>query len=354
MTQRSDGADPGEAEPRGDRAGAADSGEAGSAGSAGLSGSPASTSSAGAFAGTSAATPAWRDVTYYLGYLEAERGLARNTVDSYRRDLHLYLAYLESRGIVDAAAVTFEVVADFPVWLGEAGSRAVTSIARAVTVVRGWHAFLVAEGRTPINPAEKVKPPKRPIHLPEFLSIDQVNALIDAVSGDDPASIRDRALIELLYGTGARISEAVGLAVDDIDETNFVRLRGKGSKERIVPIGSYARDAIDAYLVRVRPLWAAKGKAGAQLFLGERGVPLSRQSAWGILHRAAERAHLGVDISPHTLRHSFATHLIQAGADVRVVQELLGHASVTTTQLYTHVTIDSLREVYVTAHPRAR
>lgn len=220
--------------------------------------------------------------------------------------------------------------------------------------MRGWHEFLVREGRSATSPADRVTPPKRPQHLPTFLTIDQVTALLDAVSGDDPVQLRDRALIELLYGTGARISEAVALAVDDIDETELVRLRGKGGKERLVPLGSYARAAIDAYLVRVRPRWSAHGRAGATLFLGERGAPLSRQNAWLILRRAAERAHIDIQISPHTLRHSFATHLIQAGADVRVVQELLGHASVTTTQIYTHVTIDSLREVYLTAHPRAR
>ncbi len=294
------------------------------------------------------------DVDYYLSYLSAERGLSRNTVDAYRRDLVLYLHYLESRGISDIGEVTPTDVEGFPIWLGDDEGRATASIARAVSTIRGWHTFVVYEERAPSNPSEDIKPPKRAAHLPEFLTIAQVNDLIEAVSSDDPTAIRDRALIELLYSTGARVSEAVGLAIDDIDESNLVRLRGKGGKERLVPLGSYARDAIDAYLVRVRPLWAAQGKAGPALFVGERGAVLSRQNAWLILQRAAEKVALGVEISPHTLRHTFATHLIQAGADVRVVQELLGHASVTTTQLYTHVTIESLREVYITSHPRAR
>jgi integrase/recombinase XerD len=197
--------------------------------------------------------------------------------------------------------------------------------------------------------------PKLPRRLPKAITIDQMTALIDAAGGESDAQIRDRALVELLYATGARISEVVGLNVDDVTaEDSLIRVRGKGGKQRIVPLGSYARDALDSYLVRVRPLFSARGQATPALFLGPRGARLSRQSAWLVVRAAAERAHVSGDISPHTFRHSFATHLLAGGADVRVVQELLGHSSVSTTQIYTLVTVDTLRESYANAHPRAR
>jgi integrase/recombinase XerD len=233
--------------------------------------------------------------------------------------------------------------------------------------VRSFTAFTAAEGVLPIDPAATVSPPKAPMRLPKAISVDQMASLLAAVDGDDPVQLRDRALLELLYATGARISEAVGLAVDDITalgdddvsdddepDVTVVRVTGKGNKQRIVPLGSYALAAIDAYLVRARPVFAARGTGTSALFLGARGAPLSRQSAWLVIQAAAERAHLGAHVSPHTFRHSFATHLLEGGADVRVVQELLGHASVATTQIYTLVTADMLRDVYQTSHPRAR
>jgi len=206
------------------------------------------------------------------------------------------------------------------------------------------------------DPAGAVAPPKAPQRLPKAISVHEIERLLSAVSvGETPAALRDRAIVEVLYGAGARISEAVGLDVDDIDlEQGSVRLLGKGSKERIVPLGSYAREAVTAYTVRARPSMAVKGRGTPALFLNLRGGRLSRQSAWTAIHAAAERADLGAKVSPHTLRHSFATHLLDGGADVRVVQELLGHASVTTTQIYTMVTVQRLREVYAEAHPRAR
>jgi len=212
------------------------------------------------------------------------------------------------------------------------------------------------EGETPTDPADGVAPPKTPKRLPKAISIDDVERLLSAASvGDTPAALRDRAILEVLYGAGARISEAVGLDLDDVDlEHGSVRLFGKGSKERVVPLGSYARDAVTAYTVRARPTMALKGKGTPALFLNQRGGRLTRQSAWAVIHAAAERAGLGAKVSPHTLRHSFATHLLDGGADVRVVQELLGHASVTTTQIYTMVTVQRLREVFAEAHPRAR
>jgi integrase/recombinase XerD len=238
-----------------------------------------------------------------------------------------------------------------------------TSAARAVVAVRGLHRFAALDGLVTDDVAAEVRPPAPARRLPKALPVESVVALIEAAGAlEGPRGLRDRALLEVLYGTGARISEAVGLAVDDLDRGQaVVRLSGKGGKQRVVPVGSYALGAVEEYLVRGRPALAAegasRGRAGA-LFLNARGGRLSRQSAWSILRAAAERAGPagGVSVeavSPHTLRHSFATHLLDGGADVRVVQELLGHASVTTTQVYTLVTVDRLREVYATSHPRA-
>ena len=232
----------------------------------------------------------------------------------------------------------------------------VSSAARTLVAVRGLHRFWLLEGITPTDPAAPVRPPTPAKRLPKAISVDQVEALLAAAAlGDTPTSIRDRALLEVLYGCGARISEAVGLDVDDLDlEGGAVRLHGKGGKQRVVPLGSFAREAVSAYLVRGRPVFAARGVGTPAVFLNSRGGRLSRQSAWTVLRAAAERAGLGGSVSPHTLRHSFATHLLDGGADVRTVQELLGHASVTTTQIYTLVTAEKLREVYAAAHPRAR
>jgi integrase/recombinase XerD len=233
---------------------------------------------------------------------------------------------------------------------------AANSAARAVVAVRGLHRFLLREGLTTVDPARGVRPPAAPKRLPKAIGVEEVEALLAAAGAEDTSrALRDRALLELLYGSGARISEAVGLDVDELDlESGTVRLLGKGSKERIVPLGSFAREAVSAYLVRARPEFAARGQGSPGLFLNARGGRLSRQSAWTTLKNAAQRAGIKREISPHTLRHSFATHLLDGGADVRVVQELLGHASVTTTQVYTLVTVDRLREVYATSHPRAR
>jgi integrase/recombinase XerD len=231
-----------------------------------------------------------------------------------------------------------------------------SSAARAVVAVRGLHRFAAREGLVPTDAASAVRPPTPPRRLPKALSVDDVAALLEAADlAGSARGLRDRALLEVLYGTGARISEAVGLVVDDVDLTGAtVLLHGKGGKDRVVPLGGFARAAVDAYLVRGRPVLAAAGTGTPSRFLNHRGSTLSRQSAWAVLRAAADRAGLTVDVSPHTLRHSFATHLLDGGADVRVVQELLGHASVTTTQIYTMVTVERLREVYATAHPRAR
>jgi integrase/recombinase XerD len=224
-----------------------------------------------------------------------------------------------------------------------------------VVAVRGLHRFAARDGIVADDVARAVRPPAPPRRLPKAISVDDVERLLEAAGFDGtPLALRDRALLEVLYGTGARISEAVGLDVDDLLDRDAVVLHGKGGKQRVVPVGSYARKAVDDYLVRARPALAAGGRGTPRLFLNARGGALSRQSAWTILRVAAERAGLATEISPHTLRHSYATHLLDGGADVRVVQELLGHASVSTTQVYTLVTVDRLREVYATAHPRAR
>ncbi|MBC6495156.1 site-specific tyrosine recombinase XerD [Microbacterium sp. 4-7] len=296
-----------------------------------------------------------RALDTYLRHVTIERGLSEHTISAYRRDLDTYLEWLVSEGVTDTAEISAAVVGRFIAdRSGADPAPAATSLARLQSSVRGWHRFLAREGIEPDDPSGRLRPPKAPRRLPKALTIDQVESLLSAPSAEDPLGIRDRALLELLYATGARVSEAVGLDVDDLAHGDVLRLRGKGSKERIVPIGSFARAAVDAYLTRVRPGLAVKGRASARLFLGARGAPLSRQSAWLVIRAAAENAHITAEVSPHTLRHSFATHLLQGGADVRVVQELLGHASVATTQIYTHVSVDTLRDIYATSHPRAR
>jgi integrase/recombinase XerD len=306
----------------------------------------------------------------YLQYLVVERGLAANTIESYHRDLNRYAEVLTARGTTDLADVTSLDVAEFRAALHTGDDNhpplATSSVGRAVVAVRGLHAFARAQGLTADDPAREVAPPPPPRRLPKAITIDEVERLLDAAGSTDdpdPRVLRDRALLEFLYGTGARISEVTGLDVDDLDhlaQDPAVRLSGKGGKQRYVPVGSYAVRALDAYLVRGRPALAAAARAGGRaggrsspaVFLNARGGRLTRQGAWGVLREAAVRSGK-IDVSPHTLRHSFATHLLDGGADIRVVQELLGHASVTTTQVYTLVTVDKLREVYAAAHPRA-
>lgn len=294
-------------------------------------------------------------VDRYLRHVAIERGLSANTLQAYRRDLDAYLESLARRGITAPEQVTAAEVTGFA---GELRTRevplAASSVARMLSSVRGLHRFLAEEGIVTVDVAAEAKPPKLAMRLPKAISIEQMAAVLAATDGDDIVALRDKALLELLYATGARISEAVGLNVDDMIQADVVRLFGKGGKQRIVPVGSFAQAAIAAYLVRARPVLSQRGLATPALFLGARGHRLSRQNAWLIIRAAAERAKLGIDISPHTFRHSFATHLLAGGADVRVVQELLGHSSVATTQIYTLVTADTLRDMYQVAHPRAR
>ncbi len=300
-----------------------------------------------------------RAVRTWLDHLAVERGLATNTLSSYRRDLTRYCEHLATQGIDRMDQITEQVVAAFLVHLregdGEHPALSATSAARTVVAVRGFHKFAVADGLATTDPAAAVKPPSADKRLPKALPLSDVEAILDAAGAPGTVlALRDKALLEVLYGTGARVSEAVGLDVDDLDLTDrAVRLRGKGGKDRIVPVGRFACTAVEEYLVRGRPVLASAGQGHAAMFLNSRGGRLSRQSAWAVLAKAADRAGVTREVSPHTLRHSFATHLLDGGADVRVVQELLGHASVTTTQVYTLVTVENLREVFATAHPRA-
>ncbi|MDP9100746.1 MAG: site-specific tyrosine recombinase XerD [Actinomycetota bacterium] len=301
-----------------------------------------------------------RTVDLYLNHLSVEKGLSVNTLLSYRRDLSRYVMALESVGRSTAADVEEADVAAFLSGLRDGSSQrrplSAASAARAMVAVRGLHTFAHREGLSPGDPSREIRPPAPARRLPKAISVEQVATLLQAAGPAGTArSFRDRALLEFLYGTGARVSEAIALDVDDLDRgTGLVRLDGKGGKQRLVPVGSFAAEALDAYLRQGRPELTRRGRGGPAVFVNARGGRLSRQSAWTILRDVARRAGLPEDLSPHVLRHSFATHLLDGGADVRVVQELLGHASVTTTQIYTLVTIDRLREVYASAHPRAR
>ena len=290
----------------------------------------------------------------YLRHLTLERGLSKNTLSAYRNDLEKYFGFLEKRSR-DPLSATSKDVEDFS--LDTASGLSASSRARLLASLRGYHKFLVLENQRNDDPTKRLRSPKLPMRLPKALSQQEVMQLIEA-SGpapDDESAdylrLRNRAIVELMYSTGARVSEIVGLDLDEVDDSGLMRVRGKGSKDRLVPVGSYAKVALDAYLVRSRPVLSSRGSARA-LFLNQRGARLSRQSIWEIIQKSAEG--LGKEVSPHSLRHSFATHLLEGGADVRVVQELLGHASVTTTQIYTMVSVDTLREVYLAAHPRAQ
>jgi len=309
----------------------------------------------------------------YLDHLTVERGMSPHTVSAYRRDLHRYADYLTELGVTDSSQVSGTMIGSYAARLREGipapdgdgwaePPLANASVARAVIAVRSLHRFAAAEGLTGEDPARSIRPPKPPRRLPKALSLEQVQAMLEIPSTDTNVGLRDAALLELLYGTGLRISEAVALDVDEVhrllrtsdaERPAGLRVLGKGSKERIVPVGSYARAALDAYLIRGRPGLTANGRGTPALFVNTRGGRLSRQSAWAVLRSVAEKAGITAEVSPHTLRHSYATHLLDGGADIRVVQELLGHASVTTTQIYTLVTIDHLREVFLTSHPRA-
>lgn len=306
-------------------------------------------------------------ISGYLDHLVVEKGSSPHTLAAYRRDLDRYRRYLEAAGVTDLTRVRQAHVEGFRADLSTADpdtgrkALAVSSVARTLAAVRGLHRFATRDGVTDVDAASAVSPPTPPKRLPKAVPVDRMIAMIEAAGGTEtdtePARLRDRAMLELLYASGARAAELISLDVDDLDgldrpEGGSVILRGKGGKERVVPLGRPACEAVGAYLVRARPALAVKG--GPALFLNARGGRLSRQTLWNVVTVAARRAGLTQEVSPHTFRHSFATHLLDGGADIRVVQELLGHASVTTTQVYTLVTVDTLREVWAECHPRAR
>ena len=300
-----------------------------------------------------------RVVHDYLSHLSVERGLADNTIRSYRRDLRRYADFLRTKSLTEPTEITEN---DISAFLGslrtgneEHTPLGTASAARTIVSVRGLHRFMLREQVVCTDVTAAVKPPRPAARLPKALPLSDVEAILEAAGAPGTVlSSRDRALLEVLYGTGARISEAVGIDLDDLDlEDSTVLLRGKGGKQRIVPVGSFALTSLSDYLTASRPALVSARQQTPAVFLNARGGRLSRQSAWTVLTRSAQRAGLTTDVSPHTLRHSFATHLLDGGADVRVVQEMLGHASVTTTQIYTLVTVEKLREIYASAHPRA-
>jgi integrase/recombinase XerD len=298
------------------------------------------------------------EVEEFLTWLSAERGRSANTIAAYRRDLRLHVSWLRARHL-EIAEVDEATVTEYVTWM-RGRDRAPASVARGLVAVRALYRFLADDGQLTVDPAAEVEVPRVPKGLPKPLSEDEVTRLLDAVQGDDAIARRDRAILEVLYGTGLRISELVGLGVADLDlEGGLLRAFGKGSKERIVPLGRFAREALAAYLspagrgALAPERWARRGDAEA-VFLNKRGGSLSRQGAWQIVRSYGDRAGLGDRLSPHVLRHSCATHMLDHGADIRAVQELLGHASLSTTQIYTLVSTERLRSVYDSAHPRAR
>ena len=297
----------------------------------------------------------------FVDHLTIERGLSSNSISAYKRDLAKFSEYLVNEKL-DFERLSEDEIISFEVWLKGLGM-AVTSINRNISALKSFYKYLAQEFSTN-NPVSAVLSSKVPRRLPKALTIKEITSLIESTKREgEPISLRDHAIIELLYGTGARVSEIVGIDINDFAQSDIegnpittLKLRGKGSKERIVPLGSFAKSALDEYLVRIRPNLLSKSKsarAETALFLNQRGSRLSRQSAWQMISDAADSTGLSGKVSPHVFRHSYATHLLDGGADIRVVQELLGHASVTTTQIYTLITIDKVREAYATAHPRA-
>ena len=297
----------------------------------------------------------------FLVHIGVERGLAKATVTAYESDITKYIVWLKARDITEPNAIAKQDVEDYVAFLDAQGESARTK-ARRLASIHEFHRFALAQHAVSADVAVSVKAPKGASVLPDVLSVDEVSRLLDAAAvggSTDPVVLRDKALLEFMYATGCRVSEAVGTNLDDIDlEEKVVRLMGKGSKQRLVPLGSYARNSVVVYLNAGRGELERRSTAKVPerraLFLNKRGKRISRQSVWEIVKTAGERAGITKPLHPHTLRHSFATHLIQGGADVRTVQELLGHASVTTTQIYTHVSPEALIETYLTAHPRAR
>ncbi|MEO1021061.1 MAG: site-specific tyrosine recombinase XerD [Bacteroidota bacterium] len=303
-------------------------------------------------------TPFLAQLTLYLQFITLEKGLSPNTVASYRRDLERYLTYLsQTKRITGLPGVTLAHIESFLEELVEGGLLSPSSLSRNISSIRGFHEFLTVEGITPSNPAELVELPKKARKLPEVLHAEEVITILDTMNTTKPAGIRDRAILECLYGCGLRVSELTEMEADQLFfEIGCIRVIGKGSKERLVPIGEMAQEWVNRYIDEVRPHFLASKnpeKAKNKTFLNQRGAPLSRMSIWSIVQKAARDAGITKKVYPHIFRHSFATHLLEGGADLRAVQEMLGHSSILTTEIYTHVDRSLLQQVHKEFHPRA-
>ncbi|MDP1853379.1 MAG: site-specific tyrosine recombinase XerD [Candidatus Omnitrophota bacterium] len=290
-------------------------------------------------------------IEMFLNYLSVERGLSNNTISAYRRDLNKYAAYLENNKIDSLAKITRDEISNFMFKEKESGLSA-SSIARNLVAIKTLYRFLVRERILKADPTSVLEAPKLWKRLPEVMSLPEVEALINSPDLKDKEGVRDRSILEMLYATGMRASELVNLKLEDINlEVGFVRCFGKGRKERIVPLGGKAKEALIRYLERVRPK-LLKNKTSPEIFLSRLGKKISRQSLWSIIKKYAEVAKIKRQIKPHTLRHSFATHLLEGGADLRSVQEMLGHSDISTTQIYTHIHKDRLKAIHKQFHPR--
>jgi integrase/recombinase XerD len=288
----------------------------------------------------------------YLEYLRLEKNSATNTVNSYRLDLQRYLHYLEALRIDSPDHIRDNYVSSFLSKLRDMGLSP-RSITRSFSAIRGFHTFLIGDGLTKNDPTENVDAPKLSRTLPNVLNQDEVEAILNQPNTARPLGVRDKAILETLYATGIRVSELITLTRANIDvKEGLVRVFGKGSKERLVPVGRVAREWITKYLQEVRPVLAAKGAGRDALFLNARGTPMTRMTVWNIVHECTAKAGIRKEVHPHTFRHSFATHLLEGGADLRAVQEMLGHADISTTQIYTHIDREYLKEVHRTFHPR--
>lgn len=302
--------------------------------------------------------PFKQELDLYLQFVKLEKGLSENSVVSYKNDLERYLRYLVTdHKIRDLGGVTLSHIEEFLNFLVDEELLAASSLARNISSIRGFHEFAVVEGITQANPAELVELPKKAQKLPEVLDPQEIEKMLDAPDTSKPAGIRDKAILETLYGTGMRVSELTGLEQDMfIFEIGFIRVIGKGNKERLVPVGEIAQDAISHYTEHVRPAFINSDnpqKAKNKIFLNQRGGPLTRMSIWNIVQKAAKKADITKNVYPHIFRHSFATHLLEGGADLRAVQEMLGHSSILTTEIYTHIDRSFLRQVHKEFHPRA-
>ena len=294
-----------------------------------------------------------RELQSYVHYLKVEKGLSQNTLKNYKRDLDSYTQYLESSGITNFSQVTEQDISRYISKLKAKGLETAT-INRALSSIRGFHTFLFEEERGQSNPAELIDSPKSIRKLPDTLSIDEVISLLENIPVDESGLwIRNRAMLECLYATGIRVSELVGITRQQLmTQEGVLRVRGKGGKERIVPVGRIALEWIQRYLAEIRPGLIKQKRTNDMLFLNRRGTPISRVSVWNIIQEAAKSADLNKRIYPHILRHSFATHMLEAGADLRAVQELLGHSDISTTQIYTHIDRSYLKQIHIQYHPR--